>query len=215
MIKISSDNEIVQKFIDYVHSHLRKHKFKLVLHIDSLKIGDNPVSGYFSEDDKEIVISIKEENWLDVLVHEYNHFVQFVNNEECYINLNQGESNFLSEMWDWLDKEEEYEQARLDLIFETVVKMELDCEKKSIETIKKFDLPIDLNEYVSTAHIYLYFYLYARKFRVWFPEDFCIEEMEEFFELDTNTLETDFSKLPEEYEKIFEKYFVANDPKED
>ena len=82
MIKVTSDNENVQKFLDYVHSQLRKNKFKLILHMDNLKIGKNYVSGYFSEDTKEIVISIKEENWLEILVHEFNHFVQFINNEE-------------------------------------------------------------------------------------------------------------------------------------
>lgn len=208
MIKISSNDENVQKFINHVHSHLRKNKFKLVLHLDELKIGKNSVSGYFSEEDKEIVISLKESDWLEVLVHEYNHFIQFISNESSYISLTQGDSNYLSEMWEWIDKESEFEEKRLDVMFQTVREMELDCERRTVEMIKQYNLPINLEEYIFTANVYLYFYSFVRKFRCWFKENISIKEMTEFSEMNFS-LDDDFSKLPKLYEDVFKKYTEA------
>lgn len=205
MIKISSNDENVQKFINHVHSHLRKNKFKLVLHLDELKIGKNSVSGYFSEEDKEIVISLKEQDWLEVLAHEYNHFIQYITNEPSYISLTQGDSNYLSEMWDWIDKESEFEETRLDVMFDTVREMELYCERKTMETIKEFNLPIDLDEYIFSANVYLYFYSFVRKYRCWFKENVGIKDITELSDLQM-TLEEDFSKLPELYEETFKNY---------
>lgn len=205
MIKISSNDENVQKFINHVHSHLRKNKFKLVLHLDELKIGKNSVSGYFSEEDKEIVISLKEQDWLEVLAHEYNHFIQYITNEPSYVSLTQGDSNYLTEMWDWIDKESEFEEARLDVMFETVREMELVCERKTMETIKEFNLPIDLDEYIFSANVYLYFYSFVRKYRCWFKENIGIKDITELSDLQM-TLDEDFSKLPELYEETFKKY---------
>lgn len=205
MIKISSNDENVQKFINHVHSHLRKNKFKLVLHLDELKIGKNSVSGYFSEEDKEIVISLKEQDWLEVLAHEYNHFIQYITNEPSYMSLTQGDSNYLSEMWDWIDKESEFEETRLDVMFNTVREMELYCERKTMETIKEFNLPIDLDEYIFSANVYLYFYSFVRKYRCWFKENVGIKDITELSDLQM-TLEEDFSKLPELYEETFKNY---------
>lgn len=205
MIKISSNDENVQKFINHVHSHLRKNKFKLVLHLDELKIGKNSVSGYFSEEDKEIVISLKEQDWLEVLAHEYNHFIQYITNEPSYISLTQGDSNYLSEMWGWIDKESEFEETRLDVMFDTVREMELYCERKTMETIKEFNLPIDLDEYIFSANVYLYFYSFVRKYRCWFKENVGIKDITELSDLQM-TLEEDFSKLPELYEETFKNY---------
>lgn len=203
MIKLTSDNENVQKFLDYVHSQLRKNKFKLVLHMDNLKIGKNNVSGYFSEDSKEIVISIKEENWLEILVHEFNHFVQFINNEEKYVLINQGESNFLNELWEWLDGNIELNTKRKNLLFKTVQDMELDCERKSVEMIKSFDLPIDIEEYSSIAHIYIFYYTYAKKNRCWFSENSTIKDIMTEGNFKNLSLDCDFTKLPETYVKLF------------
>lgn len=206
MIKLTSENENVQKFLDHVHSHLRKNKFKLILHMDNLKIGKNNVSGYFSEDTREIVISIKEENWLEILVHEYNHFLQFINNEEKYILINQGESNFLNELWEWLDGNIELNTNRKNLLFKTVQDMELDCERKSVEMIKQFNLPIDTEEYISIAHIYIFYYMFAKKNRCWFSENATIKDIMTEGNLQNLSLDIDFSTLPENYIKIFEKH---------
>lgn len=203
MIKVTSDNENVQKFLDYVHSQLRKNKFKLILHMDNLKIGKNNVSGYFSEDTKEIVISIKEENWLEILVHEFNHFVQFINNEEKYVLINQGESNFLNELWEWLDGNIELNPKRKNLLFKTVLEMELDCERKSVEMIKNFDLPIDIEEYKTIANIYIFYYTYAKNNRCWFSETSTIKDIMTEGNLQNLSLDCDFTKLPEEYIKLF------------
>ena len=101
MITLSSNNANVQDFLETVRKTLRKHRYKLILSVDELLINDNAVAGWFDEDAKEIVISLKCEDYLENLVHEYNHFLQLIECEPKYLVLSRGDSNMLEELWGW------------------------------------------------------------------------------------------------------------------
>lgn len=204
MIKLSSDDKNVQDFLDLVHSSLKKMKFKLVLTIDNLFVGKNAVSGYFDEVDKVIKISVLDEDFLEVLVHEFCHFLQFSEAEPKYTRLFLNEDNMLNEMWDWLDGDVEFVTKRKNLIFNSVIDMERDCEKRSVEMIKKYSLPIDLKEYQENAILYLYYYTYAKKYRTWFLDDISFDDLIDV-DISSMSLEDDFKKLPETLLKGFQK----------
>lgn len=211
MIKLSSENENVQNFLDFVHSQLKKNKFKLVLSLDDLKIGKNSVGGYFDEENKEIVISINDSEWLSILVHEFNHFLQFINNTEKYRLLNDGDTDMLSEVWEWLDKEIEFPNIkRRNLVFKRVLEMELECEMNSVNMIKKFDLPINLDEYIYCAYVYLNYYNFCKKYRTWFLEDVKLADIVEIkdasIEFGGISLDRKFNTLPKQFDEIFKKY---------
>ena len=80
-------------------------------------------------------------------------------------------------------------------MFKTVQEMELDCERKSVEMIKKFDLPIDIEEYTSIANIYIFYYTYAKKNRCWFSENSTIKDIMTEGNLQNLSLDCDFTKL--------------------
>ena len=208
MIKLSSENENVQKFIDYVHSLLKKYKVKLILSIDSIKIGKNSVCGYFSESDKEIKIDISEKNWLEVLVHEFCHFLQYIEDEPTYKTLEQ-EENILTEFWEWVENERELNTNRKRYVCRKVLEMELNCEKRSIEMIRKFDLPIDINEYIFGAYVYIHYFNFVKKYRTWLKDDVSLGNITEIKTISEKyggmTLEQDFKTLPKEYEDEFKK----------
>lgn len=207
MIELRVSDENVQKFLNDIKTNLKKHKFKLVLSLEDLKIGKNSVSGWFDESDKELAISIKDSEWLSVLVHEYCHFLQHIENDSTILALEYGDENHLSDVWDWLDgKFEFFSKQDKNMAFNKVIQMELNCERRAVEKIKEYKLPIDLDDYISSAHIYLYYYLFAKKHKKWFGENFGSSDIKLFEEIPNKTLEHSFKTLPRNYEELFKKF---------
>ena len=210
MIKLSSENEDVQKFLDYVHSSLRKHKIKLILSMDTKSIGKNQISGYFDESSKELLVCINDPDWIETLVHEFCHFLQFKEQDPIYTSLDQGDSNYLSEMWDWLDGRYEFiSTKRKNEAFRKIAAMELDCERRSVEMIKRFKLPVNLEDYTYIAFVYVHYYNFSKKYRTWFSDGVSVADIVEIADLEDKykiSLDGDFRKLPPEFEEIFKKY---------
>lgn len=208
MIEIRVENKNIERFLDEVKTNLKKHKFKLVLAIENLKIGKNSVSGYFDEINRELVISINDKDWLSVLVHEYCHYLQFMEQDKTYMNLVENDViNHLNNIWDWLDGDYEFESTKeKNKSFDKVIKMELDCEKRTIKKILEYDLPIDLKNYEETAHIYLYYYLFAKKYKKWLSEYYSFADNKLFDDIPNKTLKSEFKYLPKSYEERFKKF---------
>jgi hypothetical protein len=72
----------------------------------------------------------------------------------------------LNIMSNWLQGTE-YKKSTLDLAFTKIKKMELDCEHRSVELIREWDLPINIDNYIKSANRYIYFYNFVRKYRTW------------------------------------------------
>ena len=210
MIKLSSENKDVQTFLDYVHSSLRKYKIKLILSLETTTIGKNQIAGYFSDEGKELLVCINEPNWIETLVHEFCHFLQFKEQDPLYTSLDQGDSNYLSEVWEWLDNKHEFiSTKRKNEAFRKIIDMELDCERRSVEMIKRFKLPINLEDYTYTAFVYIHFYNFCKKYRAWFSDGVSVADIVEIADLEDKykiSLDGDFRKLPSEFDAIFKKY---------
>lgn len=210
MIKISSENKDVQAFIDYVHSSLRKYKINLILSLETATIGKNQISGYFDDGSKELLVCINEPNWIETLVHEFCHFLQFKEQDPIYTSLDQDGSNYISELWDWLDGKLEFiSTKRKNEAFRKIIAMELDCERRSVEMIKRFKLPVNLEDYEYVAFVYIHFYNFCKKYRTWFSDGVSVADIVEISDLENKykiSLDGDFRKLPPEFEEIFKKY---------
>jgi len=206
MIKISSLDEPTQNFLDYVDSTLKKYRFTLVLSMDDLTVGKNTVGGTFDEIDKKLEISIKDEGWLEVLVHEFNHFLQYIQQEPIFLKLSESGSNMSEDLWSWLDHEIELPKKRISEIIQSIIDMELDCERRSVKMIKEFSLPIDIKEYVFVAYTYLNFYNYVKKHRTWFKQSVGLSDIKELRSMKNIHLRGKFKRLPKGFEEIFRKY---------
>lgn len=206
MIKITSLDENTQIFLDYVDKTLKKYRFTLVLSMDDLTVGKNPVGGTFDEIDKTLEISIKDEGWLEILVHEFNHFLQWIEQDLIFLKISENGSNMSEQLWAWLDKEIELSKERVSEIIQSIIDMELDCERRSVKMIKEFSLPIDIKEYIYTAYVYLNFYNYVKKHRTWFKQKVFLADIKEIRETKNIHLRGNFRRLPKGFEEIFRKY---------
>ena len=176
-MKIETGDESVDRFIKKVESTIRRDRVKLVLSYCDISVESNSVDGYFSQDNKEICINAAKPyiQWIDILAHEFNHYIQWKTQACVWKNLDLRESNAYSIFWDWLDGAMEFNDI-IDSVVDRIVAVEHDCEIRTIQMIKDENLPIDIAEYSKTANSYLAFLMYVKISRSWSKCDMIGEE---------------------------------------
>ena len=115
-------------------------------------------SGYFDPEGKVFVCSMGRAFWPETWAHEFCHYTQW---KDGFMDQFDDEI-----IWDWLGGN--------DYSFEAVEKsvrgsqeLEADNERRTVEVIKKYDLPIDLEAYRQKSNAYIMFYDVVLKTRMW------------------------------------------------
>jgi hypothetical protein len=152
----------VLDFIKYIEDDCISNGFILdIQNVKYIDTGDGaPSSGYFSEDEKKICVSMKSKDFIGILAHEYSHLRQYIENEELY---NYYSKSYIK-VFQWLDG------ARVQKIqhhLDNSLLLELDCEKRSVDLMKNFDLGVDIKDYIKRANAYIYFWKYLKYSRKW------------------------------------------------
>lgn len=198
-MELYSKNKSLSSFLKLVDKDLRENGIKLILSISDVYMDNVIVAGYFSEYKREIVVKI-EDNFVETLIHEYCHFLQFKNKKELW----KKSKLALNVMWNWLDGVD-YHKQTITKAIRIVQELELDCEKNTIDIIEKYKLPIDKVKYIKYANAYILFHNYIIKNRVWFKDG--LETMKEYVDLMPLTLDGDKTKMDKCIYKVLDKYF--------
>jgi len=174
----------VEKFIKKVGEDCKKFGVRCRLENDThIAYGDElglvKVNGYFSDGEGEdegpelaVAIGKPIEDWLPILVHEYNHMHQWhekipgwvdakINGEEPY--------NIIDA---WIGRQIEPTNEVLDTAIHMCMWLEADCEERSAKCIEEYKLPIDVDTYTQKANAYVKFYRIIRQERKWYRPGF-------------------------------------------
>jgi len=144
-----------------VKNHLAEYGMRLIISRGKLvNVGGYRAVGYFSEFEKVIKIAKNSSEFLSTLVHEYCHFLQFINQAKVY-----KKSDLAGYIIDEWFRGKEYAPEKLKRAFFLVRAMERDCEKRAIKIIEKFNLQIDSKMYAKKAHCYIYSHFMMEKTR--------------------------------------------------
>ena len=157
-----------EKFIQFVKDECKKHKVKFkpykrryIKLSDSIKCG-----GFFADGTDEqfpkpvLAFAGGHKDYLELLVHEYCHMTQWLDNIPLWRKANDS----LEEIDRWLAGKE---VENIDECINASRDLELDNEKRSVDMIKKWNLPIDVNEYTKKSNAYVLFYNYMKTSRKW------------------------------------------------
>jgi hypothetical protein len=155
-------NKNATEFIALVKDECKKHGIKCKLKNTSyVKLeGDIKCSGYFDETGRELVVSMNRKDSLEILVHEYAHMTQWLENCEPW---RKGLTSIIR-LQSWLMGED---VLRIRYHVKNCINLELDNEKRSVNIIKKYNLPVNITKYKQKANAYLYFYGYLIETRKW------------------------------------------------
>lgn len=156
-------------FVNAVKKKCKDHKINLVLSPSkSVVLSETDefgCSGFFDDGSRSLVVACGKpiEQWVPILVHESCHLDQFAEDPNW-----RSWTDAYCGLWGWLDGEVMLNNAQVQKLIETVIFVEWDCERRSIEKIKKLKLPINISDYCRKANSYLYSYKVMYQYKV-FP----------------------------------------------
>jgi hypothetical protein len=155
-------------FVEDLKYLCKQHKIKLTFNRSRTVLIEGKIrsSGYFDSEGRELKIGKKRSDWLQLLVHESCHVDQWLEGAECW-KWEDEMGNDIVDSW-LLGKHYNYNKLRR--AFRNVILLELDCEKRSIDKIIEYDLPINVHSYTQKANAYLFYHHTVLKTRTWNPE---------------------------------------------
>lgn len=160
-----------------------------------------PCNGYFEGDvefGKLFVATGKSrKEWLPILVHESCHLDQWLEDKSKFIK-----DDGIELIDEWLAGKR-INKLKIKKAITNSKKLELDCEKRVIEKIKRYKLPINIDTYIQMSNAYVYFYEWVYQNRTWPLRKLHIPEI---YNNAPKEFQKSYNSIPKELEEAFNKY---------
>ena len=159
--------------------------------------------GAFSDYNRTLEISESPApSVISILVHEYSHMLQWINKDEAYIATYRG-LDPTTVVNEWIEGKD-FLDIELDNCFYLTKKLEFECDRRAVEVIKKWKLPIDIEYYTKCSIGYAYYYDYIRKHRKW-GNVAAYESPEVLEKIKADFDSVDLTKIDDEIVSLIEK----------
>jgi phosphorylcholine metabolism protein LicD len=187
-------------FIEFVKHQCFEYGVKCRLkNVTYVKLSGNiKCSGYFDSEVPELVVAMNRKDWIEILVHEYCHLTQWVDN----IPLWNKSAVSLEKIDVWLSGGE---VRGINRHLGVARDLELDNEKRSVALIREWGLKVDVEHYIQKANAYVQFYNYMGISRRWskpgnspYSNENLINEMPDKFNMN-------YKKMSKKVEKVFKQ----------
>jgi hypothetical protein len=170
-------------FIDSVISFCLIHSLELeVSETKYVYIFGTECAGSFSARNDTLSIAVGEpfEDWFPVLVHEFCHANQYIDNRDQFRIMDISSDR----VFEWTNGKD-FTDQELDQAFADTTWLESDCEARAVKAIAAHRLThlIEPNEYAQKGNAYAQFYQYLRKTRVWYVLGQCPYKLPEVWSL--------------------------------
>jgi hypothetical protein len=206
-------SKVVEFFLNHVELDAEQHEveFRLVP-TGIVGLPGDPgyeCAGYFTVLPKKIMCVATgkpQAKWLPVLVHEYAHFRQYIEDADAWNNNMYGMIDGEGIIDNWIHHRTTLSPDALDVYVKTTLGVELDAEKRAVETIKKFGLPIDEQKFIQKANSSLMFYGCIPRTRSWFDYN-PFDKSEVYEKMPTEFLtDSEYVNLTDEYWELYQEY---------
>ena len=196
-----SKNKKVTDFIQHVKEHCKEVGIKCDIRpVKYLVLSGNiRCSGYFCEETMKLVVAGKSKDWLGILVHEYAHLTQW---QDKRTNIWKTGSIGVTHLDDWLGGKK---IRSVKKAIEWSRDLELDNEKRSVKLIKKWKLPVDLNDYIKKANAYIQFYNYMRYSKRWSRPGNAPYSNKVIYEAMPPNFRMNYKKMSDKYLKLYKE----------
>ena len=156
-------NRKTKKFLTMVYDELEKSEidFKLTKKIDETF----EIDGYFDDAKKKLVV-VHNELWLETLVHEFSHYVQYKEQHPSFAAYYKHDFAPIHITEQWLKKKIGYND-QVKKSFQIIRQNEYECDVLGAKLIRQYELPIDLAIYKKWANRQLLFYHCVEHSRIW------------------------------------------------
>lgn len=193
----------LEKYLADLSELATKHKVKIELSpTKKVQSGRIKCSGFFDCPPKGIIkvaIGRPLQDWLEVLVHESCHMEQWAENTKVWRDY-ENPLNMTGYYDEWLSGKNVSKKSAVKAA-KYIQNLELDCEKRSVDKIKKYKLPIDIIRYKRRANCYVYSYAYMIESRIWIPSVYDTPYINDF----PSVWKSNYTKLPKSIKETFDK----------
>ena len=166
--------------------------------------GENiQTNGYFDPDSRVLACATGKElnKWLLILLHEASHLDQFLEKDPV-LNTLLG----LEETLKWIEGSDDVDINKIDEEIKSGIAVEVGCEKRTVEKIKKYDLEFVASSdvYTQKTNAYVLSYLWMRQKRKWYKIGFEPYNIESVYTKMPKTFDIDYTKLTDDVFDAFE-----------
>jgi len=116
--------------------------------------------GFFDTKTLAIATKMSETEWIPTFLHEYSHYLQWKSSGVWEVSDVDPYDKWIS------GKKVNEKKARESMI--CLLRDESDCEKKAVNLIRQYHLPINIRNYIKKANSYLYFHEVAYRYKDWY-----------------------------------------------
>ena len=203
-----SDITKVKVFIEDLKIYTKENNIKLVLSPEKgvqFSEGGIMCNGYFDDITSTLACALGKDvsQWLVILLHESCHMDQWVEKVPEWTE-NVGMDNIEK----WLNGDDSVNMNNIDNEIRTSIIVEVDCEKRTVEKIKKYGLDsiINIDEYIQKSNAYVLFYLWMRKNRKWYTIGKEPYNIPDVVNVMPKTFDIDYTILDPNIEKEYDTY---------
>lgn len=188
------------KFFSHVRQECKKNnvEFELSEHpflvlSDQIKCG-----GYFDSDIPKLACAVGNKSFKELLIHEYCHMTQWLEKFPLWDESIES-INLIDE---WIGKKQ---VGNIKKHIKLAKELELDNEKRVVQTIIKWNLDIDIKKYTKKANAYVLFYLYLQESRKWSIPGNAPYENQRILDLMSEEFDMDYEVLDPKIRKVFQE----------
>jgi hypothetical protein len=200
-------NNQTKLFLKDIKSHCKQHDTKIILQKTKHMFYEGIcINGVFDSYSRTIKVAInkKHNDWLHILVHEYAHFTQHIEDAPVWKNGYYKGKDVNALAFEW-EKDNKMEKRVATICISKSIDIELDCEKRALKLIKKYNLPIDRVKYIQQANAYLYAYTYLLNNKKWlrytYENKALYKEMPKTFRVNHKKMSKKICKLYDRHSK--------------
>lgn len=166
---------IIKTFIECAKEEMEESGVKVLLFDEPLieYTPGNFCSGYFEDDDENDRVTFAcatarpQEAWFHVFVHEFCHFQQWRDRRDWWDGLKFDGYEGLELAIEAWNGEREASLTEIIQWCMASAEAEIDCERRVLEKIGKYKLPIDPKMYAKKANSYVAYYYAMPELRGW------------------------------------------------
>lgn len=204
-------NEPADRLLEDTRVKCEKHGVKFVTtdteHVQ-YPVGSVPVSGYFIDYGKPelgVAIGRPVEIWSATLAHESSHMDQWLEKSKYWIGNYINDKEAVDYLDEWIAGTE-YTPEEIDTYVNAAIGVEWDCERRTVEKIKEYNLPLDPIEETQKANSYILFYTMLKETRKWNKPGKAPYLIKEVWSQMPKTFDIDYSVVPENIKDLYLKY---------
>lgn len=185
------------EFVSHVKQQCKENGVEMELSEASfLELSDQiKCGGYFDSDIPKFACAMGNKSHKELFVHEYCHMTQWLDE----IPLWEESLESMQKIDEWIEKKN---VRNIKKHIHLAKDLELDNEKRVVETIKKWNLDIDTKLYTKKANAYVLFYLFLEESRKWsvpgkapYENPRIIEAMSDEFDMNYESLDPRIRKI--------------------